>query len=136
MAKLLMKLTGRRVSFINSFAIKGQYFNFSTTGQWMWDEIRFSIPAAEENYAMIELIHRAVLKQTEKAARLAEAQWKRSPRRAGLIQFVADPAVELLPGVSGINIIVRYVTPAAERFEVRNRLYERVIELLNKPPAP
>ena len=31
--------TGRRVTFINSFAIKGQYFNFSTTGQWMWDEI-------------------------------------------------------------------------------------------------
>ncbi len=49
--------TGRRVSFINSFAIRGQYFNFSTTGQWMWDEIRFSIPAEEENYAMIELIH-------------------------------------------------------------------------------
>ena len=64
--------TGRRVSFINSFAIKGQYFNFSTTGQWMWDEIRFSIPAAEENYATIELIHAAVLKETEKVARLAE----------------------------------------------------------------
>ena len=128
--------TGRRVSFINSFAIKGQYFNFSTTGQWMWDEIRFSIPAAEENYAMIELIHRAVLKETEKAARLAEAEWKRSPRHAGLSQFAADPAVEMRPGASGINIIVRYVTRAAERFEVRNRLYERVIELLNKPPAP
>ncbi len=128
--------TGRRVSFINSFAIKGQYFNFSTTGQWMWDEIRFNIPAAEENYAMIELIHAAVLKETEKAARLAEAEWKRSPRHAGLSQFAADPAVEMRPGASGINIVVRYVTRASERFEVRNRLYERVIGLLNKPPAP
>ncbi len=127
--------TGRRVNFLNSFAIKGQYFNFSTTGQWMWDEIRFSIPAAEENYAMIELIHAAVLKETEKAARLAEAEWKRSPRHAGLSQFAADPAVEMRPGASGINIVVRYVTRASERFEVRNRLYERVIGLLNKPPA-
>ena len=127
--------TGRRVSFINSFAIKGQYFNFSTTGQWMWDEIRFSIPAANENYATIELIHAAVLKETEKAARLAEAEWKRSPRHAGLSQFAADPAVEMRPGPSGINIIVRYVTRASERFEVRNRLYERVIDLLNKQPA-
>ena len=127
--------TGRRVSFINSFAIKGQYFNFSTTGQWMWDEIRFSIPAAEENYAMIELIHAAVLKETEKDARLAEAEWKRSSRHAGLSQFAADPAVEMRPGASGINIVVRYVTRAADRFEVRNRLYERVIGLLNKPPA-
>jgi small-conductance mechanosensitive channel len=127
--------TGRRVSFINSFAIKGQYFNFSTAGQWMWDEIRFNIPAAEENYAMIELIHAAVLKETEKAARLAEAEWKHSARHAGLSQFAADPAVEMRPGASGIDIVVRYVTRAAERFEVRNRLYERVIGLLNKPPA-
>jgi small-conductance mechanosensitive channel len=126
--------TGRRVSFINSFAIRGQYFNFSTTGQWMWDEIRFSIPAAEENYAMIELIHAAVLKETEKDARLAEAEWKRSSRHAGLSQFAADPAVEMRPGPAGINIVVRYVTRASERFEVRNRLYERVIGLLNKPP--
>jgi small-conductance mechanosensitive channel len=128
--------TGRRVSFINSFAIRGQYFNFSTTGQWMWDEIRFSIPAAQENYAMIELIHAAVLKETEKDARLAEAEWKRSSRHAGLSQFAADPAVEMRPGASGINIVVRYVTRASERFEVRNRLYERVIGLLNKPPDP
>ena len=128
--------TGRRVSFINSFAIRGQYFNFSTTGQWMWDEIRFSIPAAEENYAMIELIHAAVLKETEKDARLAEAEWKRSPRHAGLSQFAADPAVEMRPSASGINIVVRYVTRASERFELRNRLYERVIGLLKTPPTP
>jgi small-conductance mechanosensitive channel len=127
--------TGRRVSFINSFAIKGQYFNFSTAGQWMWDEIRFNVPAAEENYAMIELIHAVVLKETEKDARLAEAEWKHSARHAGLSQFAADPAVEMRPGASGINIVVRYVTRAAERFEVRNRLYERVIGLLNKPPV-
>jgi small-conductance mechanosensitive channel len=128
--------TGRRVSFVNSFAIKGQYFNFSTTGQWMWDEIRFSIPAAAENYAMVELIHAAVLKETEKDARLAEDEWKRSPRHAGLSQFAADPAVEMRPAATGINIVVRYVTRAAERFDVRNRLYERVIGLLNKPLEP
>jgi hypothetical protein len=44
--------------------------------------------------------------------------------------------VEMRPGASGINIVVRYVTRASERLEVRNRLYERVIELLNKPPTP
>jgi small-conductance mechanosensitive channel len=128
--------TGRRVSFTNSFAIKGQYFNFTTTGQWMWDEIRFSIPALQENYAMIEKIHLAVVKETEQDARLAEAEWKRSPRHIGLSQFAADPAVEMRPGASGINIVVRYVTRASERFEVRNRLYDRVVGLLNKAPEP
>jgi small-conductance mechanosensitive channel len=128
--------TGRHVSFINSFAIRGQYFNFSTTGQWMWDEIKFSIPAAEENYAMIELIHGAVRKETERSARMAEAEWKRGARYVSLSQFSADPAVEMRPGASGTDIVVRYVTRASERFEVRNRLYERVIELLNKAASP
>jgi small-conductance mechanosensitive channel len=127
--------TGRRVTFINSFAIKGQYFNFSTTGQWLWDEITFSIPAADDAYAMIELVYKAVLQETEKEARLAEQEWKRVTRQHGLAQFTVAPAVNMRPGVAGIDIIVRYVTRAADRFEVRNRLYQSVIGLLHKPLA-
>ncbi len=36
--------TGRRVSFVNSFAIEGHFFNFTTSGQWMWDELSMLIP--------------------------------------------------------------------------------------------
>src|SRR5262249_27165395 len=32
--------TGRRVTFTNGFAIEGHYFNFSTSGQWLWDELQ------------------------------------------------------------------------------------------------
>jgi small-conductance mechanosensitive channel len=128
--------TGRRVTFINSFAIKGQYFNFSTTGQWMWDQIRVSIPTADDTYALIERIHKAVLKETEQDARLAEQEWKRVTRQNGLSQFVAGTAVDMRPGASGIDIIVRYITRASDRFEVRNRLYHCVIDLLHKPSVP
>ncbi len=129
--------TGRRVTFMNSFAIKGQYFNFSTTGQWMWDEITLSIPAAENTYETIEQIHKAVLKETEKDSQLAEQEWKRVSRQSGfgLNQFSAVPAVDMRPGASGIDIIVRYVTRASYRYEVRNRLYQCVIDLLHKPLA-
>jgi small-conductance mechanosensitive channel len=127
--------TGRRVTFLNSFAIKGQYFNFSTTGQWMWDEIAVSIPADDDTYDIIELIRKAVLQETEKGARLAEQEWKRVTRQngPGLSQFTATPAVDLRPSASGIEIIVRYVTRASDRFELRNRLYQCVINLLHKP---
>jgi small-conductance mechanosensitive channel len=37
------------------------------------------------------------------------------------------------PAASGINILVRYVTRAQDRFEMRNKLYKAMIELLNKP---
>jgi small-conductance mechanosensitive channel len=124
--------TGRRVTFINSFAVKGQYFNFSTTGQWMWDEIIFSIPATSDAYAMIELIYQAIVKETEQAARLAEEEWKHVTRKNGLSRFTADPAVSLRPGAYGVEIVVRYVTRASDRFEMRNRLYQRVIGLLHK----
>jgi len=124
--------TGRRVTFINSFAVKGQYFNFSTTGQWMWDEIMFSIPASGDAYAVIELIYRAVVKETEEKARLAEEEWKRVARKNDLSRFTADPAVNLRPGLYGVEIVVRYVTRASDRFEMRNRLYQCVISLLHK----
>jgi small-conductance mechanosensitive channel len=124
--------TGRRVTFINNFAISGQYFNFSTVGQWMWDEISVNIPQGADTYKTIEAIHEAVLKQTEKDAALAQAEWQRSTKQNGLSQFTAQPSVDMRPASSGIDIIVRYVTRAGERFEMRNHLYQAIIDLLHK----
>jgi small-conductance mechanosensitive channel len=125
-------LTGRRVTFINSFAIRGQYFNFSTTSQWMWDEIAVSLPQSDDTYTLVESIHKAVLEETEKDARIAEQEWKRGTRQEGVTQFTATPAVNLRPTATGIDILVRFVTRASQRFEMRNRLYQRVIDLLHK----
>ena len=127
--------TGRRVTFLNKFAISGQYFNFSTSGQWMWDEITVNIPAAENSYETIELIHKAVLKETEKDATLAEHEWQRVTKQSNLSQFSAAPAVDMRPASNGIDIVVRYVTRASGRFEMRNRLYQSVINLMRGQPA-
>lgn len=128
--------TGRRVTLMNSFAVKGQYFNFSTTGQWMWDEIRLTILPAEDTYRTIELIHKAVIKETENDARLAEQEWGRVARRNSVGDFTAAPTLDMRPGINGIDIVVRYVTRASDRFEVRNRLYECVIDLLHRAITP
>jgi small-conductance mechanosensitive channel len=127
--------TGRRVTFINNFAISGQYFNFSTSGQWMWDEISVNIPASADAYKTIEAIHKSVLADTDKDSQLAEAEWQRSSKLNGLSQFKAAPSVDMRPAASGIDILVRYVTRAGDRFETRNRLYQSVIDLLHKPNA-
>jgi small-conductance mechanosensitive channel len=127
--------TGRRVMFMNSFAVTGQFFNFSTAGQWMWDEISLNVPAGEGTYKTIEAIHKAVLAETESDAKLAEEEWKGANRQQELGQFSATPSVDLRPAASGIDILVRYVTRAGERFEMRNKLYGTVLELLRKPEA-
>lgn len=125
--------TGRRISFLNSFAIKGAYFNFSTRGQWMWDEIAVSVPSSANTGAFIEKIHTAVAEETEENGRLAEQEWQRSAHGKGVSRFSGVPVVNLRPSPSGINAQIRYVTRASERFDVRNRLYQHVIELLQQP---
>ncbi len=125
--------TGRRVTFMNSFAIKGQYFNFTTAGQWMWDQVTVSIPAADDTYRTVEQICKAVLKETEAEARQAEEEWTRVSRQHGLSHFTGGLSVDIRPGLLGIDMVVHYVTRASDRFEVRNRLYQFIIGLLHKP---
>jgi len=127
--------TGRRVRFLNSYAVTGQFFNFSTVGQWMWDEISVNVPEGEGTYQTIEAIHKAVLEQTEKDVKLAEKEWQGSSKQHRLGQLSAAPSVNLRPAASGIDILVRYVTRAADRFEIRNKLFQAVIDLLHKPPV-
>jgi small-conductance mechanosensitive channel len=124
--------TGRRVTFINKFAIAGQYFNFSTTGQWMWDEITVNIPPGADTYKTIDSIHDVVVKETEKDSSQAELEWQKTTHQNGLSQFKAVPSVDMRPAASGVDIVVRYVTRAGDRFDMRNRLYQSVIDLMRK----
>ena len=124
--------TGRRIAFINSFAIRGQYFNFSTAGQWMWDEITVSMPATAEPRALVDRIQKAVLEETQEGAGIAVQEWKRGTHSNNLSRFTTTPVVNLLPSAAGFNIQVRYVTRAATRFDVRTSLYRRVFDLLQE----
>ena len=125
--------TGRRVTFINNFAITGQYFNFSTSGQWMWDEISVNIPPTVDAEKMIEAIHEAVRQVTEKDSDLAEQEWQRATKMQGMSQFSATPSVNMRPASSGVDVIVRYMTRASDRFDMRNKLYLAVLDLLHRP---
>jgi small-conductance mechanosensitive channel len=122
--------TGRTVTFMNSFAITGHYFNFSTSGQWMWDEIRVNVPASVESYKVIESIQTSVAKETEEDTKLAEDEWQRSTQQPWLKQFGAAPTVSQRPAASGVDVVVRYVTRAADRYEMRNKVYQAVIDLV------
>ena len=125
--------TGRRITFMNGFAIRGQYFNFSTSGQWMWDEITLSLPASDNMQELLERIHKAVETETQKNAGQAEQEWKRGVHGSSLSRFSATAVENLRPSGSGIELLVRYVTRASERFEQRNRLYQALFDVLRGP---
>ncbi|MGB7232935.1 MAG: mechanosensitive ion channel domain-containing protein, partial [Candidatus Acidiferrum sp.] len=67
--------TGRRVTFTNSFAIEGHYFNFSTSGQWLWDELQLVLPAGRDPYPIVDAIHKQVVEATAETAKQAEKEW-------------------------------------------------------------
>jgi small-conductance mechanosensitive channel len=128
-------LTGRRITFINSFAIRGKYFNFSTLGQWMWDEIGVTIPATGDIHALTERIRKTIAGETKADAHAAEVDWKRGRRDLRAGGFSTDAKLSLHPSAAGIEVEIRYVTRAAERFEVRNRLNQCLIDLLSEPAS-
>ena len=120
---------------MNGYAIRGKYFNFSTSGQWMWDEISLSLPASDNVHEMLERIQKAVVAETEKNASQAEAEWKRGAHGSSLSRFRAAAVENLRPSGNGLDVLVRYVTRASERFELRNRLYQRLIDVMREPPT-
>ncbi len=127
--------TGRRVAFNNMYAISGQYFNFSTAGQWMWDEITVSVPAEEDTVATMERVRKTVAAETEQDAKAAELEWRKVSQVHGLSQFSAEPDVNVRPNATGVELVVRYVTRASGRLERRNTLYQCLLETLHTPKA-
>jgi len=126
--------TGRIVSFVNSFAMEGHFFNFSTSGQWMWDELQVTVPSGQDPYPVIDAVQRRVEQETEANARLAEAEWRKNARPARNQSFSARPGINVVPTAAGVEIRIRYITRAYERHEARNTLNQALVALLRARP--
>jgi small-conductance mechanosensitive channel len=139
--------TGRRVTFTNSFAIEGHYFNFSTSGQWLWDELTVVLPSGQDPYPMVDAIQKQVQAATSESATQAESEWQRSTGSREMSAFSVAPAISVKPVLGGIEVAVRYITRANERYQLRSKLYQMMVQLLggkgqpvlpspDPPPAP
>ena len=127
--------TGRRVTFTNSFAIEGHYFNFSTSGQWLWDELQITVPTGQDPYPIVTAIQKKVLEATSEGAKQAETEWKTAAKSREMKSSSAVPAVNIKPDVGGIEISVRYITRANERYQLRAQLYQAAVELMGGKAA-
>jgi len=135
--------TGRRVTFTNSYAIEGHYFNFSTSGQWLWDELQVVLPTGEDPYPVIEAIQKRVLEATQESAKSAAQELKSAAGNRDIGSFSAEPSINLRPVLGGVELSVRYITQANQRYQLRTKLNQAAVELLGKrgltpatPPTP
>ena len=121
--------TGRKIAFMNGFAVEGNYLNFSTSGQWMWDEIEFTVPREADPIATAETVKELVLAHNKDNAQLAADEWRRVAPRAGFTAMRGEPIVSVRPTGAGVTLAVRYITRAHERLDERSRLYRAILEL-------
>ncbi len=124
--------TGRKITFVNSFAIEGHYINFSTLGQWLWDEVQVQVPSGSDPYPIAEAIQKIVAeiptsKENIPSSGLPGVAFPNAKGNAS-----TAPSVNVRLEGSGVTIQVRYLTRASERQEVRARLYRSLIELLRQ----
>jgi len=126
--------TGRKVSFVNSYAIEGHFFNFSTSGQWLWDELQINVPSSQDPYPIIDSIQRMVAAETAANAQAAEQEWQKTVGSYRPRTISAAPAINVRPTGSGVEVHVRYITRAGERFVTRARLYQKLVEVLHGKP--
>ncbi len=127
--------TGRRVTFTNSFATAGHYFNFSTSGQWLWDELQVMVPYDRDPHAIAEAIQKEVTAATAQSTSQAEQEWRRAALGQSGAGFSAQPGIAVRPAAGGVEIAVRYVTRASERLALRARLYQSAVQLLARAHA-
>jgi small-conductance mechanosensitive channel len=128
--------TGRRVTFMNSFAVEGHYFNFSTTGQWLWDELQVVLPTGQDPYPLLDAIHKKVIEATQANSQQAENEWREASSSREMTGISAAPAMSVKPVVGGIEVGVRYITRANERYQLRAKLYQDAVELLGSKRGP
>jgi small-conductance mechanosensitive channel len=122
--------TGRRVTFTNSYAIEGHYFNFSTSGQWLWDELSVVVPFSRDAHAVADAIQKEVASATADSSRQAEQEWQRASGGTRGTSLSAQPGIALRPAAGGVEVVVRYVTRAADRYALRSQLYQSAVQLL------
>lgn len=123
--------TGRQVAFMNMYAVSGYYFNFTTAGQWLWDELQVFIPVGQNPSLLLEKLRAIATKETQDQTELAEREWQRVSRRYGMRSISAKPSVNLKLTDDSLTAIVRYVTRADERTETRYRINQQIVKLLH-----
>jgi small-conductance mechanosensitive channel len=123
--------TGRKVTFVNSYAIEGHYFNFSTSGQWLWDEMEIQVPASKDPFKTSEAIEKLAADATKGNAGEAKAEWERATPGYAKSGFTAEPAMSVRPAGGGVEVKLRYLTRANDRHETRAKLYREIVDLLH-----
>jgi len=66
---------------------------------------------------------------SSEGARQAEQEWKIAAHSRDMSALSAAPAINVKPVIGGVEIAVRYITRANERYQLRAKLYHAAVDL-------
>ena len=91
---------------------------------------------AKDPYPLVDALHKKVVEATRETVQQAEQEWRSTTTSRELGGLSADPAISVKPVVGGIEVAVRYVTRANDRYALRNKLNQAAVELLGGKAQP
>jgi hypothetical protein len=88
------------------------------------------VPFGHDPHAVADAIQKQVAEETKDSTRQAEQEWQRASHGQRGTALSAQPGISVRPASGGVEIAVRYVTRASERYALRARLYQSAVRLL------
>jgi hypothetical protein len=85
---------------------------------------------------LVDALHKKVIEATRETVQQAEEEWKGATTSREMSGLSAAPAISVKPIAGGIEVAVRYVTRANDRYALRNKLNQAAVELLGAKPEP
>src|SRR5258708_10653746 len=98
----------------------------------MWDELQVVLPTGQDPYPVIDAIQKKVAEVTSESAKQAEQEWQHAARSRQMNALSAAPAINVKPIIGGVEIAVRYITQAHERYQLHAKLYQVAVQLLGR----
>jgi hypothetical protein len=75
------------------------------------------LPTGQDPYPIVDALQKKVLEAPSEGARQAEEEWKSAAHLPGGGKLSMAPAINVKPVIGGVELAVRYITPANERYQ-------------------
>ncbi|MHB1022736.1 MAG: mechanosensitive ion channel family protein [Acidobacteriaceae bacterium] len=123
---------GRIVRVANSFVFKEPVFNYSGDFPFLWDEITLPIRYGSDWEYTREVLSKVVDEICRDYAIESAEAWKQAVNRYRLEEARIEPMITLAATDNWIEFTVRYIVDYRKRRFVRDRLFTRILEEVDR----
>lgn len=120
--------TGRKVRIANSYIFNSPVYNYTSSFEFLWDEITIPIPFDNDLDLARQLLLEIADKHTEQYIEKARKSWKQMRRQFKLENASLENQVYLNLKENVVEISLRYVVDYQKRRIVKDQLYQEIFK--------